>query len=60
MIGPAEEITDKLAALEEMGVAYVLLFSQGSHYVDVIRWLIGPLKSVYAKKASIEILTANR
>ena len=30
MIGPAEEITDKLAALAEMGVAYVLLFSQGS------------------------------
>jgi alkanesulfonate monooxygenase SsuD/methylene tetrahydromethanopterin reductase-like flavin-dependent oxidoreductase (luciferase family) len=30
MIGPAEEIADKLAALAEMGVAYVLLFSQGS------------------------------
>jgi alkanesulfonate monooxygenase SsuD/methylene tetrahydromethanopterin reductase-like flavin-dependent oxidoreductase (luciferase family) len=30
MIGPAGEITEKLAALEEMGVAYVLLFSQGS------------------------------
>src|SRR4051794_39596296 len=30
MIGPAEEIADKLAALEEMGVGYVLLFSQGS------------------------------
>ena len=28
LIGPAGEITDKLAALEEMGVAYVLLFSQ--------------------------------
>ena len=30
MIGPAGEITDKLAQLKEMGVAYVLLFSQGS------------------------------
>ncbi len=30
MIGPAAEITEKLAALEEMGVAYVLLSGQGS------------------------------
>ena len=30
MIGPAGEIADKLAALAEVGVAYVLLFSQGS------------------------------
>ena len=30
MIGPAEEIADKLAALAEVGVAYVLLSGQGS------------------------------
>jgi len=30
MIGPAEEIADKLAGLEEVGVAYVLLSGQGS------------------------------
>jgi len=30
MIGPAAEIAEKLAALEEMGVAYVLLSGQGS------------------------------
>jgi alkanesulfonate monooxygenase SsuD/methylene tetrahydromethanopterin reductase-like flavin-dependent oxidoreductase (luciferase family) len=30
VIGTAEEIVDRLAALEEAGVAYVLLFGQGS------------------------------
>jgi alkanesulfonate monooxygenase SsuD/methylene tetrahydromethanopterin reductase-like flavin-dependent oxidoreductase (luciferase family) len=30
LIGTAAEVTEKLAALEELGVAYVLLFSQGS------------------------------
>jgi alkanesulfonate monooxygenase SsuD/methylene tetrahydromethanopterin reductase-like flavin-dependent oxidoreductase (luciferase family) len=30
LIGPAEEIVDNLAALEETGVSYVLLFGQGS------------------------------
>ena len=30
LIGPAEELVDKLAALEAVGVAYVLLFGQGS------------------------------
>lgn len=30
LIGPAEEIVDNLAALEETGVHYVLLFGQGS------------------------------
>jgi alkanesulfonate monooxygenase SsuD/methylene tetrahydromethanopterin reductase-like flavin-dependent oxidoreductase (luciferase family) len=32
LIGPAEEIVEKLAALREMGVAYVLLFGQGSRH----------------------------
>ncbi|MCD4762213.1 Gfo/Idh/MocA family oxidoreductase [bacterium] len=26
-----------------------LLFSQGIHYVDILRWLMGPVKSVYGK-----------
>jgi alkanesulfonate monooxygenase SsuD/methylene tetrahydromethanopterin reductase-like flavin-dependent oxidoreductase (luciferase family) len=30
LIGPAEEIAERLAALREAGVAYVLLFGQGS------------------------------
>ena len=30
LIGPAEEIVERFAALEEAGVAYVLLFGQGS------------------------------
>ena len=30
LIGPAEEIVERFAALEEVGVAYVLLFGQGS------------------------------
>jgi alkanesulfonate monooxygenase SsuD/methylene tetrahydromethanopterin reductase-like flavin-dependent oxidoreductase (luciferase family) len=30
LIGTAAEVTEKLLALQEMGVAYVLLFSQGS------------------------------
>ena len=30
LIGTAEEVAEGLAALEEVGVAYVLLFGQGS------------------------------
>lgn len=30
-----------------------LLFSQGSHYVDILRWLFGPVKSVFAKKDTV-------
>jgi alkanesulfonate monooxygenase SsuD/methylene tetrahydromethanopterin reductase-like flavin-dependent oxidoreductase (luciferase family) len=30
LIGTAEEIVERFAALEEVGVAYVLLFGQGS------------------------------
>jgi alkanesulfonate monooxygenase SsuD/methylene tetrahydromethanopterin reductase-like flavin-dependent oxidoreductase (luciferase family) len=30
LIGPADEVVDKLVALREEGVAYVLLFGQGS------------------------------
>ena len=30
LIGTAEEVVEQLAALEEVGVAYVLLFGQGS------------------------------
>ena len=30
VIGTAEEIVERLAALQEVGVAYVLLFGQGS------------------------------
>jgi alkanesulfonate monooxygenase SsuD/methylene tetrahydromethanopterin reductase-like flavin-dependent oxidoreductase (luciferase family) len=30
LIGPAEEVTDRLAALADVGVAYVLLQGQGS------------------------------
>ena len=30
VIGTAEEIVERLAALEDLGVAYVLLFGQGS------------------------------
>jgi alkanesulfonate monooxygenase SsuD/methylene tetrahydromethanopterin reductase-like flavin-dependent oxidoreductase (luciferase family) len=30
VIGTAEEVADRLAALQELGVAYVLLFGQGS------------------------------
>lgn len=30
-----------------------LLLSQGIHYVDIIRWLMGPVKTVYADKNTI-------
>lgn len=30
-----------------------LLFSQGTHYIDVLHWLLGPVDSVFAKKSTV-------